>query len=77
MSILPMLRATEVIRALKKAGFIEARRSGSHVQLRYPNNPRYRPTVAVHSKDLSRRVVYSIIKQAGLSVEELLKLLGK
>ena len=77
MSILPMLRAREVINALKKAGFIKARQSGSHVQLRNPSHPRYQPTVPIHSKELSRQVIHSIIKQAGLSVKEFLKLLDK
>jgi predicted RNA binding protein YcfA (HicA-like mRNA interferase family) len=77
MSILPTLRARKVINALKKAGFVKVRQSGSHVQLRNSSNPRYQPTVPIHSKDLSRQVVRSIIRQAGLSVKEFLKLLDK
>ncbi|MEK7148076.1 MAG: type II toxin-antitoxin system HicA family toxin, partial [Patescibacteria group bacterium] len=71
------LRAKEVIRILLKAGYIIVRSSGSHIQLRHFKNPKWRPTVPMHTKDLSRQVLSSIIKQAGLSVKEFLKLMGK
>lgn len=37
MSVLPMLTARRLIRALEKAGFEVQRQTGSHVRLRHPD----------------------------------------
>lgn len=71
---IPALRANVVIRALERAGFVELHRTGSHAILRKQGHRRPVP-VPVHSKELSRRLILRIIKQAGLSNEEFLKLL--
>jgi predicted RNA binding protein YcfA (HicA-like mRNA interferase family) len=49
--------------------------SGSHAQLKHPAKPGFRVTVPHHSKDLPPFILRSILRQAGLSVEEFLKLL--
>lgn len=77
MSIIPMLRATIIVRALRKAGFQVIRQRGSHVHLRHSSDQTRYATVPYHSKDISRKDLASILKQSQLSVEEFLKLLGK
>lgn len=72
---LPSLGPKQVIKALKKAGFYVDRQKGSHLLLKHPDVPKLRVTVAYHVGDLHKDVLFSIIKQAGLSVEEFLKLL--
>ncbi len=71
---LPALTAREVIRALKRAGFYERRQTGSHVIMRKDGLLRPVP-VPLHLGDLSRDLVFDIIKQAHLTVEEFIALL--
>jgi predicted RNA binding protein YcfA (HicA-like mRNA interferase family) len=67
---LPSLTPTKIIRALQKAGFYIHRQSGSHAQLKSDGKPGLRITIPRHSRDLPASIVYSIIRQAGLTVEE-------
>ena len=71
---LPRITAAEVIRALEKAGFFLARQSGSHKI--YKNQEGKRATVPYHSgKVLHPKVLRSILTDADLTIEELIKLL--
>jgi len=69
---LPALKARQVIRALENAGFYEVRQRGSHLQLKRGN---LLVTVPVHPGDLNPGTLRSIIRQAGMTVEEFLALL--
>ena len=69
-SPLPALPPRKVLRALKRAGFFVHHTTGSHYILKHPANTALRVTVAYHNRDLKRRTLDSIIKQAGLSPEE-------
>jgi predicted RNA binding protein YcfA (HicA-like mRNA interferase family) len=73
MSIIPILSAREVVRKLLRGGFASIHQRGSHVKLRHHATGRT-VTIPMHSRDLGRRTIASIIKQSGLSVEEFLKL---
>lgn len=76
MTRLPSLTAGEVLRALQRAGFIIVRTSGSHHRLVHKGDPSRATTVPVHAgKTLKRGTLHGIIKQAGLTVEELRLLL--
>ena len=75
MSILPMLRAATIIAALLKAGFTIIRQKGSHVFLRHAVDPTRFATVPRHPRDISRKDLASILRQAKLSVSQFLKLL--
>jgi predicted RNA binding protein YcfA (HicA-like mRNA interferase family) len=77
MSIIPMLRAAVIIRALLRAGFYIKRQKGSHVYLEHRKNPSRYATVAQHAKDISRKNLASILRQAQLPVQEFLKLIAK
>lgn len=72
MSILPALKSRDVIKALERAGFIEHRQRGSHKIYKKGN---LRVTVPVHSGDLKKGTVHSIIEQSGLTVEEFTELI--
>ncbi len=67
-----MLKPREVIAALERAGFRQVRQRGSHVQLKRGN---LLVTVPSHPGDLHPQVLRSIIRQAQMTVEELLDLL--
>jgi predicted RNA binding protein YcfA (HicA-like mRNA interferase family) len=70
------LTGHQIVRALQRGGFELVRVSGSHHMLRKPGQPLHKVSVPVHgSQNLPPGTVRSIIKQAGLSVEEFIALL--
>ena len=75
MKNLPALNSRKVIRALKKAGFIEDRQKGSHLILLQPLTKK-RAVVPIHpGRTIKKPLLQSIIeKDAGLTIEEFLKL---
>jgi predicted RNA binding protein YcfA (HicA-like mRNA interferase family) len=71
---LPAVNGKQVIRALTKIGFVVDRDVGSHHVLAYPADARRIVTIPIHAgKDLKRGTLRSIIRQAGLSVEEFVR----
>ena len=72
---LPRIPSVLVIRALKRARFYEFHQSGSHIRLRHLDHPHLRVTIPFHRKDMTPKTLQSIIKQAGMTVEQFLKLL--
>jgi mRNA interferase HicA len=73
---LPTLKPREVVRVLKRAGFIETRQTGSHLMLRHPVTKKTIP-VPMHARDIKRGLLMSIIKQANLSQQEFLEFFRK
>ena len=71
---LPVLRARELIAALREAGFDVVRQKGSHVRLQHPDGGVV--TVPMHaSQDIGRGLLRKILRDADLTVDELLRLL--
>jgi predicted RNA binding protein YcfA (HicA-like mRNA interferase family) len=70
---LPVVSGRQCIKMLTRVGFIQRRQVGSHVTLHHPQT-RHRVTVPLH-KELDRGTLQGILKQAGLSGDEFLKLL--
>jgi predicted RNA binding protein YcfA (HicA-like mRNA interferase family) len=70
MGRLPALRPKEVIKALERTGFFIHHQTGSHVAMRHPEDKMLRVTVPLHSRDIKIGTLRSILKQAGLTVEE-------
>ncbi len=67
---LPVLTVREVIRKLKKAGFVFDRQAkGSH-EIWYNPVTKRRTTVPNHPGDIPKGTLRAIIGQAGLTVEE-------
>ncbi|MEW6737162.1 MAG: type II toxin-antitoxin system HicA family toxin [Acidobacteriota bacterium] len=71
MSKVPSLPYTQVIAALKRAGWSVVRQEGSHIRL---DRQGLRITIPAH-KPIKRSTLSQIIKQAGLTVDEFLDLL--
>jgi predicted RNA binding protein YcfA (HicA-like mRNA interferase family) len=69
---LPALKPRKVIKALERNGYYIHRVTGSHYILK---KGKLRTTVPYHKKDLKSGTLASIIKQAGLTVDEFLDLL--
>ena len=66
---LPRISGKECVRILMKAGFHEVRQQGSHVVMR-KDNPFTQLVVPLH-KELDRGTLRAIIRQSGLSLEEI------
>jgi predicted RNA binding protein YcfA (HicA-like mRNA interferase family) len=75
MAELPVLRSREVVAALGRAGFFVHHQSGSHAVLRHRTDASRRVTVPMHSRDLKRGTLRSIVREAGLSVDQFVRLL--
>lgn len=65
-----------MLQVLLRAGYVVVRQAGSHLKLYHPLTKRS-VTLAVHTGDLTRKMISTLLKQAGLSVTQFLKLLGK
>lgn len=71
---LPRVKPKKVIQALKRAGYYVARIHGSHY-IMYKNDQLPAVTVPMHRKELKLATLTSILKQAKLSVKDLIELL--
>jgi len=70
LTMLPTISGRECVTALEAAGFYVKRRKGSHVVLR--RDDPFGQVVVPDHKELDRGTLRSIIRHAGLSVEEFL-----
>lgn len=76
MTDLPSVNATRLIRALQRAGFFVHHVTGGHYVLKHPDRPALRIVVPHHgSADVKRGILRSILRQAGLTADELVRLL--
>lgn len=73
---LPVVSGREVIKALAKIGFKIVGRRGSHVRLKRKDGKTLIVIVPDH-KELARETLNSILRQANLSREKFLEILGK
>jgi predicted RNA binding protein YcfA (HicA-like mRNA interferase family) len=70
---LPQLNARELPRFLKAQGFAEDRQSGSHLPL-WHEERRIAVTIPVHAGDIGRGLAARILKDAGFTVADYLRL---
>ena len=74
MSKLPVVSGREVVKALESIGYDFDHQRGSHIILRHSQPPHRRITVPDH-REVAKGTLRSIIRQAGLSVDEFRALL--
>lgn len=70
---LPVLSGRQMVRVLERAGFVPVGRRGSHVKLRSAEG---RTVIVPLHPELARGTLASILRQAGMSVDDLLGSLG-
>ena len=70
----PQVNARALLAALRRAGFVVRRQTGSHVGLWHPRTDRT-TVVPVNSGTLKPELVAKILKQAGLTAQDLRDLL--
>jgi predicted RNA binding protein YcfA (HicA-like mRNA interferase family) len=76
MTALPSVNADRLIRALQRAGFFIHHTTGSHYVLKHAERPAVRIVVPHHgSADIKRGILRSILRQAGLTADDLIALL--
>jgi len=74
MSRLPQLTSRELLSFLKAQGFIEDRQKGSHLTLKNTESGRT-VTIPMHTTcDIGRGLAQRLLKDAGFSIEDYLKL---
>jgi predicted RNA binding protein YcfA (HicA-like mRNA interferase family) len=73
MSKLPVISGRECVKALEKAGFYFKRQEGSHIVMR--RDDPFAQVVVPNHEELDRGTLRAIVRQAGLSSNEFMKLL--
>jgi predicted RNA binding protein YcfA (HicA-like mRNA interferase family) len=76
MTGLPVVSGRDIVRALAKIGYLQDHQRGSHIILRHQAPPHRRLTIPDH-QELAKGTLRAIIREAGLTVEEMLELLQK
>ena len=75
MSRLPDVSGTELVKALQKAGFLILRQKGSHVSMEKVDSAGQWRTIVPMHREIARGTLHDILKQTGLTRDELRKLL--
>jgi len=72
---LPVVTGKELLRVLERSGWHVVHVRGSHHQLKHTETGQ-KITIPVHGKnDLKRGLLHSVLKEIGMTVEELRQLL--
>lgn len=72
----PVINGPELVRALRKAGFIARRQKGSHLHMFRESDGR-RVTIPIHAgRNIPIGTLKAILKDADLSVGQISELLG-
>jgi predicted RNA binding protein YcfA (HicA-like mRNA interferase family) len=72
---LPVVSGQKVIKALTKAGFTVQGKKGSHVKLKKREAGKVLIVIVPDHAEVARGTLKSILRQAGITKEEFLKLL--
>lgn len=67
---LPAIKSRVLIKKLEKAGFVKDHQSGSHIIMFHAKTGR-RATIAFHLKEIPKGTLNSLLKEAGISREEI------
>jgi predicted RNA binding protein YcfA (HicA-like mRNA interferase family) len=71
---LPVVSGRDAVRAFSKIGYRLDHQTGSHLTLRHERPPHRRLSVPDH-RELAKGTLRTLIRQAGLNVEEFSRLL--
>lgn len=69
---LPSLKPREVVKKLKKLGFIEHHQVGSHLTMKNPQNDK-RAIIPMHLKDIKKGTLAAILRESDIDREEFLR----
>ena len=71
---LPILKARDILQALKKLGFFEVRQRGVHICFKHPDG-RFTLVPRHSGEDVGRGLLRQILREINISPEEFSKLL--
>jgi predicted RNA binding protein YcfA (HicA-like mRNA interferase family) len=74
LSKLPVILGREILKALNKIGFTVVSRKGSHVRLKRRRGEEILIVIVPMHRELAKGTLRSILRQANLTVEDLLRL---
>ena len=74
MSVLPRISGREAVAAFRRLGYEVDRQKGSHIILRHAQPPHRRLTIPDH-REVAKGTLRSLIREAGITVEEFVSLL--
>lgn len=66
---LPSLKPREIVKKLKRLGFIEHHQVGSHLTMKHPVTGK-RAVVPMHLKDVKKGTLVSLLHEAGIEKDE-------
>ena len=69
----PVLSGKQVVRLLEDLGFLKVGQRGSHIKMRAVLYQKRRTVIVPLHKELAPGTLASILKQAGLTITDLLK----
>lgn len=72
-----VIKAVKLVPLLMRLGFRAIRQIGSHLHMEHMVDKTRKITIPIHNKDLPIKTLKSILKQAGISMKEFLKILGR
>jgi len=75
LSKLPVISGREMVRVLSRIGFAIVGRKGSHVRLKRQRGKEILIVIVPMHRELAKGTLRSILRQANLTVEDLLRLL--
>lgn len=71
---LPVVKARELLKILKKLDFVEYHQAGSHIQLKHPDGRR--TTIPYHpQKEIRRKTLKGIIEDLNIELEDFIKII--
>ncbi len=71
---LPIVSGKDLVKAFAKLGYEKDHQTGSHIILRHKDPPYRRLTIPNH-KEISKGTLRAIMRQSGISREELFEIL--
>jgi predicted RNA binding protein YcfA (HicA-like mRNA interferase family) len=74
LSSLPRVSGLDLVRAFEKRGYRFDRQTGSHMILRM-STPPFRRLVVPNYREIAKETLRAIMRQAGITLDELLDLL--
>ena len=74
---LPTISGRKAIAVFENIGYQVVRQKGSHIRLRDDRNPDHKPFTIPDHKALKPGLLRMLIRDAGLSVEDFVKLIQK
>lgn len=74
---LPIISGREVVKVLQKVGYKVVRQRGSHIRLRDESNQNHKPLTVPDKRTIKPGLLRRLIRDAGMTVAEFVKLLRK